>query len=131
MFSLINLGNFDFVNIYAPCSTLAKRGVWAELLVLKQNLGEGEWCIVGDFNAITCAAERKGRSGASYAVEMANFNNFIVDMDLIDVQMTGKKFSYFCSDGVSMSRLDRFLISEGLIALWGYFGSVDWQPGHF
>lgn len=48
------------INVYALCSTSAKRRVWEDLLKLKQNIGRGEWCLVGDFNAVTCVAERKG-----------------------------------------------------------------------
>lgn len=30
--------------------------------------------------------------------------------------------SYICCDGISISRFDRFLISEGLIDMWGVSG---------
>lgn len=43
-------------------------------------------------------------------------------MDFCDVTVYGEKFFWFCSDGVSMSRLDRFLISEGLISWWNVLG---------
>lgn len=66
---------------------------------------------------VTCVEERKGRSGGM-SQEIADFNNFIVDMELCDVSVAGKKMSYFCSKGKSMSRLDRFLVSEGIIARW-------------
>lgn len=32
--------------------------------------------------------------------------------------LLGKQFSWFCLDGQSMSRIDRFLLSENLIARW-------------
>lgn len=54
---------------------------------------------------VTCVEERMGRSGG-------------MSQELCDVSVVGKKFSYFCSDGKSMSRLDRCLVSEGLIARW-------------
>lgn len=47
------------------------------------------------------------------------FGSFIEDMELVDVLVLGKKFSYFGKDGKSMSRIDRFLLSEGLVTRWG------------
>lgn len=41
------------INVYAPCSIVAKRRLWNDLIMLKQSIGEGEWCVVGDFNAIS------------------------------------------------------------------------------
>lgn len=43
---------------------------------------------------------------------------FIEDMELIDVPVLGKELTYFASDGVSMSRMDRFLVSEDFISRW-------------
>lgn len=51
--------------------------------------------------------------------EMEEFAEFIKDMELIDVPVLGKKFTWFSSDGKSKSRLDRFLITEGIIEEWG------------
>jgi hypothetical protein len=36
-------------------------------------------------------------------------------MEVIDIPMSGKKFTWFNSEGTTMSRLDRFLLSEGFI----------------
>lgn len=100
----------------------ASMKLWEELKGLKQNLSRGEGCLVGDFNAVSCVEERNGRNGGSSMQEISEFNNFIVDMELFDVPVLGQKFSWLCSDGISMSRLDRFLISDGLIDLWGVTG---------
>lgn len=43
-------------------------------------------------------------------------------MDLANVTATEKKFSWYCSDCVSMSRLDRFLLLESLILMWKVSG---------
>lgn len=81
------------INVYAPQSPSAKRRVWEDLLNIKRSNSHGEWCIVGDFNAVSCVEERKGRSGVSSAREIADFNNFIAYMELIDVPVSGKKNS--------------------------------------
>jgi hypothetical protein len=43
-------------------------------------------------------------------------------MELIDVPVLGKKFSWFSADGKSMSRIDRFLLSDGFITSQGTAG---------
>ncbi|PNX98293.1 cysteine-rich receptor-like protein kinase [Trifolium pratense] len=43
-------------------------------------------------------------------------------MEIIDVPVTGKKFTWFSADGKTMSRLDRFLLSEGFIDKSGVSG---------
>jgi hypothetical protein len=40
-------------------------------------------------------------------------------MELVDIPVMGKKFTWFSSDGTTMSRLDCFLLSEGFIAKEG------------
>ncbi|XP_045797434.1 uncharacterized protein LOC123891587 [Trifolium pratense] len=37
-------------------------------------------------------------------------------MEVVDIPVLGKKFTWFSVDGKSMSRLDRFLVSKGFIA---------------
>lgn len=39
-------------------------------------------------------------------------------MDLIDISVSGKRFTWFNSNGTAMSRIDRFLLSEGVIDAW-------------
>jgi hypothetical protein len=81
---------------------------------------QGEWCVGGDFNSISKVGERKGRSnGGGNQSERVEFSQFIDAMELIDIPISGKKFSWFSSDGSSMSRLDRFLLSEGFIEKGG------------
>jgi exonuclease III len=48
-------------------------------------------------------------------VERTGFSDFIEAMEVIDIPMSGKKFTWFNSEGTVMSRLDRFLLSEGFI----------------
>ncbi|PNX80406.1 cysteine-rich receptor-like protein kinase, partial [Trifolium pratense] len=43
-------------------------------------------------------------------------------MEVVDVPVSGKQFSWFSSDGNVMSRLDRFLVSEGFIDKGGISG---------
>ncbi|MCI41594.1 hypothetical protein A2U01_0062827, partial [Trifolium medium] len=43
-------------------------------------------------------------------------------MEVVDVPVTGKKFTWFSADGKAMSRLDRFLLSKGFIDKAGVSG---------
>lgn len=49
---------------------------------------------------------------------MADFRDFI-ELDLIDLPIGGRKFSWYKPDGKSMSRLDRFLISPNMLSTIG------------
>ncbi|MCI69330.1 endonuclease/exonuclease/phosphatase family protein, partial [Trifolium medium] len=46
---------------------------------------------------------------------MNAFREFVEVMAVVDLPVLGNKFSWFSSDGKAMSRLDRFLISEGFL----------------
>ena len=43
--------------------------------------------------------------------EISGFNDFIESNYLVDVSIVGKKYTWFKSNGISKSILDRFLVS--------------------
>ncbi|GKV46638.1 hypothetical protein SLEP1_g53612 [Rubroshorea leprosula] len=98
----------NFVNVYAPTDRHKKVRLWAEL---RQRImdEEGRWLIVGDFNAVRCIEERRGRTGES--PDMKEFNNFVVSTGLVDLKLSNRRFTWYRPDGSSMSRLDRALLS--------------------
>ena len=49
----------------------------------------GIYCFFGDFNAVRNESERLG--SVMCRVSAADFNNFIDELELVDVPMTGKK----------------------------------------
>nr|KYP40532.1 hypothetical protein KK1_038131 [Cajanus cajan] len=99
------------VNVYSRCQLVDKRQLWEELIMSKHGFGSCCWCIVGDFNTVRRLDERKGVTGDYGARDMEEFNSFIRNMELIDVPLVGKRFT-FRSDGSMMSRLDRVLVLE-------------------
>ncbi|GKU98648.1 hypothetical protein SLEP1_g11622 [Rubroshorea leprosula] len=103
------------LNVYSPCQLSGKRVLWAELknLILDR---QGYWCIAGDFNAVRNEEEKKGSRGVT--IEMREFNNFIQETELVDIPLVGRKFTWYQSNGNSMSRIDRFLLSEGWLTKW-------------
>ncbi|GLT88941.1 hypothetical protein SLE2022_069480 [Rubroshorea leprosula] len=98
----------NFVNVYAPTDRHKKVKLWAEL---RQRImdEEGIWMIIGDFNAVTCIEERRGRTGES--PEMKEFDDFVVSTGLVDLKLANRRFTWYRPDGSSMSRLDRALLS--------------------
>ncbi|GLU23474.1 hypothetical protein SLE2022_394740 [Rubroshorea leprosula] len=71
---------------------------------------------MGDFNAVRNEQERKG--GMSIRREMPEFDEFINECGLVDLPLIGRKFTWYHSNGASMSRLDRFLLSEEWCLNW-------------
>jgi len=101
----------NIVTIYSPCDIHNKRILWDKVKQLKDSLSGGLWCILGDFNNIRDPAERFGicqrLSGESSIKE---FNDWIDDLEVIEVPWLGRKFTWYRSNGASRSRLDRFLV---------------------
>ncbi|PNY11621.1 cysteine-rich receptor-like protein kinase, partial [Trifolium pratense] len=108
-------GTLYIINVYSSCSLAGKRKLWSDLLDFKLNNEQGDWCLGGDFNAVMKAGERKGSTSSFRQNERLEFCQFVEAMELIDVPVAGKKFSWFSGDGNAMSRLDRFLLSENFI----------------
>jgi hypothetical protein len=86
----------------------------------KKGFGDIVWCIMGDFNAIADPNERRG-IGVSNLVgrEVTEFREFISQMELVDLPLLGRQFTWFHTNGIAMSRLDRVLISPEWVTLWG------------
>lgn len=84
----------------------------------KLGFGNGLWCLVSDFNAVSKQEERKGRGNQSLGKEMEEFRAFATYMELLDLPLLGRKFTWYRPDGSAMSRIDRFLLLEKWISFW-------------
>ncbi|WJX63191.1 hypothetical protein P8452_48110 [Trifolium repens] len=109
---------FFVANVYAPCDDGAKQRLWDSLSERLQALGQSRVCICGDFNAVKHVEERRSYRIGSRSVDHIPFNRFIDDNSLIDLPLIGRKFTWYKGDGLSMSRLDRFLLSEEWCLNW-------------
>ncbi|KAI5439123.1 hypothetical protein KIW84_024770 [Lathyrus oleraceus] len=116
--------NLFLVNVYSSCFLEKKKEFWGRLVEFKSKFLEGLWCVGGDFNTVRVKAERKGISNTFNLKEAEDFEDFISVMDLVDVPLINKRFTWYNLDGSACSRLDRFLISEKLFDLWGVGGIV-------
>ena len=58
-------------------------------------------------------------ASSSQLLEMFRFNSFLGDMDLEDLNVLGRCFTWYHPNGRSMSRIDRMLVSEEWEMVWG------------
>jgi mannosylglycoprotein endo-beta-mannosidase len=104
------------INIYSPCGLLSKKRLWVDVLVAKYVEVADLWCVVGDFNSVRCAEERKRCGVLSLPTAIVDdfswFNLFIHKLGLLDLPLLGRKYTWVQPNGASMSRLDRMLVSS-------------------
>ncbi|GJY79348.1 RNA-directed DNA polymerase, eukaryota, partial [Tanacetum coccineum] len=103
------------VSIYAPQDLTEKRALWDYISHII-GLWDGECIILGDFNEVRSEQER---FGSNFNVSGANaFNHFISSSGLIDLPLEGYLYTCAIKSAKKMSKLDRFLISEGLLLVF-------------
>ncbi|XP_028080504.1 uncharacterized protein LOC114282068 [Camellia sinensis] len=116
--------SFDcvIINVYGSNEVAKRKETWDVLARLKSNF-LGPWCMGGDFNEIKNISERIGCSRRDRG--MRDFNNMIAQLELIDIPMLGRKFTW-CNSQVreKWSRIDRFLLNYEWVQnfsfkLWG------------
>nr|GFA38096.1 RNA-directed DNA polymerase, eukaryota [Tanacetum cinerariifolium] len=100
------------VAIYAPQSPVLKRTLWEYISGLI-NRWNGETVVLGDFNEVRSEEERFGSIFNQSCVR--DFNCFISSYCLVDVKMEGFSFTWVHPSAKKMSKLDRFLVSDGII----------------
>ncbi|XP_027335416.1 uncharacterized protein LOC113849603 [Abrus precatorius] len=117
---VLTIGNLCVVvNVYALCRLSEKRKLWDDLLMTRKGFGKFMWCILGDFNAVRQVKESKGCQTNHGVSEMDGLNSFIQEMELVDLPLVGKKFTWIKGDASIMSRLDRVLVSSSWLDYWG------------
>jgi hypothetical protein len=108
------------INVYAKCNLVDKRRLWREVLMTRRGFGGISWCVVGDFNSVMDPSDRRGVGVASSGGrDMEEFRDFVRQLEMVDLPILGRQFTWFHSNGITMSRLDRILISPGWLSLWG------------
>lgn len=100
-----------YSGVYGPCDDAARCVLWEDLKSVKMRWNV-PWCMGGggDFNVVHFPYERS--SSRSYSRAMADFNDFINEMGLVDLPLVGGDFTWFRnSDSRQFSRIDRFLVT--------------------
>lgn len=104
--------------VYSPCDGAGKRRMWVEILERMKEFGGQNWCVAGDFNEVTSPAERKGVGVSGWTSDMEEFQAFIDEARLNDLPLVGRRYMWLRQNGTAMSRLDRFLLSDGWMSRW-------------
>ncbi|GKA91078.1 RNA-directed DNA polymerase, eukaryota [Tanacetum coccineum] len=101
--------------VYAPQELSERKMLWDYIHHLIDSW-DGECVILGDFNEVRYEQERYG---TVFNLHGANtFNNFITMTGLVDLPLEGYSFTWSHKSASKMSKLDRFLITEGLLSLF-------------
>ena len=82
---------------------------------VKEGDGDEAWCVLGDFNAVCHQEERRGvnvDSTTSQMVEINSFNRFLREANMEDLKLLDMRFTWYHPNGISMSRINRVLVSE-------------------
>ncbi|GJZ24249.1 RNA-directed DNA polymerase, eukaryota [Tanacetum coccineum] len=104
-----------------PQSISSKRLLWnyLESLIISWN---GESLLMGDFNEVRCSEERWGSVYDSIGANA--FNSFISNSGLNDIQLEGYSFTWAHPSATKMSKLDRFLMSNGFLSAFPHISAV-------
>jgi len=110
------------MNIYSKCDLMSKKAMWESIGLVRHAWGQRAWCLIGDFNSVCAREECKGinvGTTSDQRLEMHLFNNFVDVVKCENVNLLGRNFTWYHSNGVAMSRIDRALISEDWRDFWG------------
>jgi hypothetical protein len=86
---------------------------------------EVAWRILGDFNVIRSTEERRINMAREQNEDFSQFNQYINGNFLIDLPLCCRNYTWYQGDGVSMSRLDKFLLSKFSCSSWQNCIQVD------
>ncbi|XP_071695015.1 uncharacterized protein [Rutidosis leptorrhynchoides] len=99
----------NVVNVYGPHDDTKKQLLWNSLSALIENDPQEAWVLCGDFNEVR--DETKRLNCVFNENRARRFNSFILNNNLVDIPMGGRKFTRVCDNGIKFSKIDRFLVS--------------------
>lgn len=75
-------------------------------------------CVIGDFNSILDEGERVGEGENESARERLEFEAFVEKSRLFDVELQGRRFTWYKCKGGLKSRIDRALVNGRWLQRW-------------
>ncbi|GJS69464.1 RNA-directed DNA polymerase, eukaryota [Tanacetum coccineum] len=114
---LLTSSKLLIISVYAPQDPVEKRMLWGFICVTSNK--DGRCAAVmshEDFNEVRSEHERFGTLFNANAAKA--FNTFIAQANLIDLPLEGYSFTWSHTSASKMSKLDRFLVSEGLHSMF-------------
>ncbi|GJU31029.1 RNA-directed DNA polymerase, eukaryota, partial [Tanacetum coccineum] len=109
------------ISVYAPQAITDKRVLWSYISSLIARW-DGDCIVMEDFNEVRYVEERLG--SVFHAQEASEFNYFIYNSGLVDVHLEGYSFTWSHPSASKMSKLDRFLVTEGLVSLFPHISAI-------
>ena len=79
------------LNVYGPSTVSKKKSVWSSIMNLQGHF-PSPWCMGGNFKEVRNTNERQGCSNRDRG--MADFNNFVDAMEVVDLQLLGRSFTW-------------------------------------
>ncbi|XP_057425670.1 uncharacterized protein LOC130719036 [Lotus japonicus] len=108
------------VNIYSATDMEGKRALWNALTLWRANCTVTAWCLASDFNVVRVEDECRGCVGVLpvQRQEMEEVHLFISTMELQDIPLAGRRFTWRRPNNQARTRLDRFLVSNEWDGFW-------------
>nr|GFC25749.1 RNA-directed DNA polymerase, eukaryota [Tanacetum cinerariifolium] len=113
--------NLLIISVYAPQEYAKKKMLW-DYLVHVISKWDGEVILMGDFNEVRFKNERFGSLFHAHGADA--FNRFILQANLQEIPLGGCSFTWCHRSAKKMSKLDRFLMSEGLLGVNPNFSAL-------
>ncbi|GJZ12725.1 RNA-directed DNA polymerase, eukaryota [Tanacetum coccineum] len=113
--------NLLIISVYAPQPRVEKRLLWNYISSLITHW-QGDALVLGDFNEVRNTEERRGSVFNLYGA--ADFNEFISSSGLIDIMLEGYSFTWSHPSACKMSKLDRFLVTEGFLSVFPHCSAI-------
>eukprot|EP00253_Pinus_taeda_P003074 PITA_03074 len=107
---------YIITNVYGPKKSEDKLNLLTSLEELRERHPVMPWILGGDFNMIRSLTEKKGGT-RSLGGDSIAFQNFLINMKLVDTETTNGTFTWNNKRGGALqvaSKLDRFIISKDL-----------------
>ncbi|GJR90261.1 RNA-directed DNA polymerase, eukaryota [Tanacetum coccineum] len=109
------------ISVYAPQDVLEWRTLWQYISIMIDSW-EGESVILGDFNEVCSEQEIFGTSFNALGTNAINY--FISMAGLVDLPLEGYSYTWSHKSASKMSKLDRFLISEGFLLVFPSLSAI-------
>nr|GEV79630.1 RNA-directed DNA polymerase, eukaryota, reverse transcriptase zinc-binding domain protein [Tanacetum cinerariifolium] len=106
--------NLLIISVYAP-QEYAKKKMLCNYLVHVISKWDGEVIVMEDFNEVRFKNERFGMLFHAHGADA--FNRFILQANLQEIPLGGCSFTWCHRSAKKMSKLDQFLMSEGLLGV--------------
>ncbi|GJT49390.1 RNA-directed DNA polymerase, eukaryota [Tanacetum coccineum] len=109
------------ISVYAPQDVTERRALWDYIGHLIDQW-DGEYVVLGDFNEVRYDHERFGSIFNELGANA--FNQFISSANLVDLPLEGYSYTWAHKSASKMSKLDRFLVSKGLISIFPSLSAI-------